>query len=75
MIEAGVEFLAFWNFRSTSDTEVILAAYEKWGEDCVLHLRGMFAFAIWDERKGELFAARDRFGIKPVYHTQLKDTL
>ncbi|MBN8981876.1 MAG: asparagine synthase (glutamine-hydrolyzing) [Rhizobiales bacterium] len=69
-IELRDELSAGWNFRSTSDTEVILAAYEKWGEDCVLHLRGMFAFALWDERNKKLFAARDRFGIKPFYHTQ-----
>lgn len=69
-IELRNELSAGWNFRSTSDTEVILAAYEKWGEDCVLHLRGMFAFALWDERNKKLFAARDRFGIKPFYHTQ-----
>ncbi|SMM99623.1 Asparagine synthetase [glutamine-hydrolyzing] [uncultured Candidatus Thioglobus sp.] len=52
-------------FFSTSDTEVILKAYHKWGEDCVTHLDGMFAFAIWDEDK--LFVARDRMGIKPLY--------
>lgn len=69
-IELRDELSANWNFRSDSDTEVILAAYEKWGEDCVLHLRGMFAFVIWDERSHKLFAARDRFGIKPFYHTQ-----
>ena len=57
-------------FRTTSDTEVILKAYEKWGESCVDHLRGMFAFAIWDEKKQNLFCARDRFGIKPFYYTQ-----
>ncbi|MBC9877529.1 asparagine synthase (glutamine-hydrolyzing) [Bradyrhizobium sp. INPA01-394B] len=58
-----------WVFESNSDTEVILAAYSKWGERCVDHLRGMFAFAIWDERNKKLFAARDRFGIKPFYYT------
>src|SRR5881394_1279047 len=52
------------SFRTTSDTEVILRAYEKWGRDCVSHLRGMFAFALWDEGRQELFCARDRFGIK-----------
>ena len=57
-------------FRTTSDTEVILKAYERWGEDCVRHLRGMFAFAIWDEKRKRLFCARDRFGIKPFYFTQ-----
>ncbi|MDO9414073.1 MAG: asparagine synthase (glutamine-hydrolyzing) [Pseudolabrys sp.] len=69
-IELRDELSAHWNFYSTSDTEVILAAYERWGEDCVAHLRGMFAFAIWDEHKRKLFAARDRFGIKPFYHTE-----
>lgn len=55
------------NFTTTSDTEVILRAYERWGSDCVDHLRGMFAFAIWDVSRQELFIARDRFGIKPFY--------
>ena len=61
-------------FRTTSDTEVILRAYEKWGEDCVDHLRGMFAFALWDEKNQKLFCARDRFGIKPFYYTHNKDS-
>ncbi len=56
------------NFRTTSDTEVILRAYERWGEACVGHLRGMFAFALWDAKVGKLFIARDRFGIKPFYY-------
>jgi asparagine synthase (glutamine-hydrolysing) len=55
-------------FRTRSDTETILKAWEEYGEDCVLHLRGMFAFAIWDERRRLLFAARDRLGIKPFYY-------
>lgn len=62
-------------FKTTSDTEVILRAYEKWGPECLHHLRGMFSFALWDERKQELFCARDRFGIKPFYYTLAKDTL
>ncbi|OGW38649.1 MAG: asparagine synthase (glutamine-hydrolyzing) [Nitrospirae bacterium RBG_13_39_12] len=57
------------NFITTSDTEVILQAYQKWGKDCVNHLRGMFAFALWDETNQVLFCARDRFGIKPFYYT------
>ena len=74
-IELREELCASWTFRSTSDTEVILAAYEKWGEDCVSRLRGMFAFALWDPRRRALFATRDRFGIKPLYYTQLGDIL
>jgi asparagine synthase (glutamine-hydrolysing) len=54
-------------FVSQSDTEVLLAAYAQWGEDAVLRLRGMFAFAIYDAHERELFLARDRFGIKPLY--------
>jgi asparagine synthase (glutamine-hydrolysing) len=56
------------SFRTTSDTEVILRAYERWGERCVEHLRGMFAFALWDARAERLFVARDRFGMKPFHY-------
>lgn len=62
-------------FRTHSDTEVILQAYRKWGVDCVDHLRGMFAFAIWDEQEQRLFCARDRFGIKPFYYATIDDRL
>lgn len=54
-------------FRTTSDTEVILRGFQRWGADVVHRLRGMFAFAIWDEQEKRLFIARDRFGIKPFY--------
>ena len=59
-------------FKTNSDTEVLLIAYKEWGGGCVDHLRGMFAFAIWDNISRSLFVARDRMGIKPLYY--YKDT-
>jgi asparagine synthase (glutamine-hydrolysing) len=61
-------------FRTHSDTETILLAYERWGEQCVEHLRGMFAFALWDETRRVLFCARDRFGIKPFHYAVVGDS-
>ncbi len=60
-------------FRTHSDTEAILHLYEEFGADCVQQLDGIFAFAIWDNRKHELVLARDRMGIKPIYYTCLPD--
>lgn len=57
-------------FKTNSDTETIICAYEEWKEDCVHHLRGMFAFAIADMREKKVFLARDHFGIKPLYYLQ-----
>ena len=56
-----------FEFRTRTDTEVLLAAYAHWGEECLHRLNGMFAFVIWDDHEKTLFAARDRFGIKPLY--------
>lgn len=56
-----------YHFQSQSDTEVIVAAYDAWGQDCLQQFDGMFAFAIWDEKEKNLFAARDRFGEKPFF--------
>lgn len=55
-------------FRSKTDTEVILRSYLEWGENCIQKFNGMFAFAIWDKTRQELFIARDRYGIKPLYY-------
>jgi asparagine synthase (glutamine-hydrolysing) len=55
-------------FKSRTDAEVIIHSYQEWGIDSLKKLRGMFAFAIWDEEKNRLFLARDRIGIKPLYY-------
>ena len=60
-------------YATSCDTETILHLYEEHGERCVEHLRGMFAFAIWDQRRAELFIARDRLGVKPLYYAHTDD--
>jgi asparagine synthase (glutamine-hydrolysing) len=60
-------------FRTTSDTEVLLASYLEWGDQCVGRFNGMFAFAVWDFRRRRLLLARDRFGKKPLYWTRFAD--
>jgi asparagine synthase (glutamine-hydrolysing) len=67
-LELRKELLNFCDFRSSADTEVLLAAYAHWAEDMLPRLNGMFAFAIWDEKEQKLFAARDRFGEKPFFY-------
>ncbi|NIH85799.1 asparagine synthase (glutamine-hydrolyzing) [Amycolatopsis granulosa] len=62
-------------FRGTSDTEVLLEAWRRWGVECLPRLRGMFAFAVFDERTGELFLARDQLGIKPLFYVRRGDGL
>jgi asparagine synthase (glutamine-hydrolysing) len=62
-----------YTFNSKSDTEVILAAYDYWGEQCVMHFNGMWSFALHDKKKNILFCSRDRFGVKPFYYAQTKD--
>jgi asparagine synthase (glutamine-hydrolysing) len=69
-LELRAELAARWRFQSASDTECILAAYDRDETDCLDRLRGMFAFALWDDRRHRLFCARDRFGIKPLYYTE-----
>ncbi|MBN1993494.1 MAG: asparagine synthase (glutamine-hydrolyzing) [Anaerolineae bacterium] len=63
------------HYRGVADTETILHLYEEYGRDCVRHLRGMFAFALWDERRHSLLLARDRFGQKPLLYAQTADGL
>jgi asparagine synthase (glutamine-hydrolysing) len=72
-LELRDKLMSGWTFRTHSDTETILAAYARWGIDCLSHLRGMFAFALWDGQR--FFAARDRFGIKPFYYAVVDGTL
>ncbi|HUI06193.1 MAG TPA: asparagine synthase (glutamine-hydrolyzing) [Verrucomicrobiae bacterium] len=66
-VELREELAPRYDFRTRTDTEVLLAAYQHWGQACLDRLIGMFAFAIWDEREQRLFAARDRFGVKPLH--------
>ena len=67
-IELRKKLKSSYKFQTSSDTEVLLAAFIFWGKDCLKHLNGMFAFAIYDKKSKSLFAARDRFGVKPFFY-------
>ena len=73
--ELQSELIDRYNFKSNSDTEVLLRSYEAWGLDCLTKIRGMFAFSIWDAQNNRLILARDRIGIKPLYYYFNKDIL
>jgi asparagine synthase (glutamine-hydrolysing) len=69
--ELRAELLGYGHqFKTGTDTEVILAAYQQWGTECLSRFNGMWAFALWDHNKQQLFIARDRFGIKPLYYVR-----
>jgi len=75
-IEIKKELESFgYKFNTTSDTEVLLLAYDKWGSECQKKFNGMWAFAIWDQAKKKLFISRDRFGVKPLYYMLTKSRL
>ncbi|MBI2627845.1 MAG: asparagine synthase (glutamine-hydrolyzing) [Candidatus Niyogibacteria bacterium] len=67
-LELKRELAGSYQFKTLSDTEIILAAYQKWGAECVKKFNGIFAFVIWDKLKRELFLARDPIGVKPLYY-------
>ncbi|PAV29427.1 asparagine synthase (glutamine-hydrolyzing) [Virgibacillus profundi] len=64
-----------YTFQSYSDTEVLLTSYIEWGEKCVEHLNGIFAFAVWDQFKEQLYIARDRLGVKPIFYREESGSL
>ena len=73
-IELRKKLESSYSFRTTSDTEVLLAAFIFWGKDCLKYLNGMFSFAIYDSQSKSLFAARDRFGVKPFFYHKSNDS-
>ncbi|MDZ4667768.1 MAG: asparagine synthase (glutamine-hydrolyzing) [bacterium] len=74
-LELKKELENHYSFKTKTDTEVLLAAYETWGIDFITRLKGMFAFGLYDEPKNKLYLIRDRFGIKPLYYFKQNDTL
>jgi asparagine synthase (glutamine-hydrolysing) len=73
--ELRVELSSFWNFKTQSDTEVLLASYAQWGKGALNKLKGIFAFALWDAQTEELLLARDHVGVKPLYYALKEDIL
>jgi asparagine synthase (glutamine-hydrolysing) len=73
--EAVKAMMPDYPFLTTGDTEVLLAAYIRWGLDCLRHIRGFYAFAIWDREERTIFLARDRMGVKPLYYSLSDDRL
>ncbi|NQY05948.1 MAG: asparagine synthase (glutamine-hydrolyzing), partial [Flavobacteriaceae bacterium] len=73
-LELRKELASYYDFRTSSDTEVLLAAYITWGKVCMEKCNGMFSFAIWDKVEKSLLAARDRFGVKPFYYHESSDS-
>ncbi len=75
-IEIREELKSFgYNFCTKCDTEVILAAYERWGIECVNHFNGIWGFALYDIKRQKLFSCRDRFGVKPLYYYKTDNKL
>ena len=72
-LELREELSSFYKFKTKCDTEVLLAAFIKWGSGCLNRLVGMFSFAIWDSQTKSLFAARDRYGVKPFHYSISED--
>lgn len=64
-----------YSFRTESDSEILIALYQQYGTNCLKYLNGEFAFILWDEKKNLLFAARDRFGIKPLFYSKINNTI
>jgi asparagine synthase (glutamine-hydrolysing) len=64
-----------YQFRSSGDSEVLLAAYREWGRECLSKLNGMWAFVIYDRRHRLIFGSRDRFGVKPLYYSRTSDVM
>jgi len=74
-LELKKELSKSYKFKSESDTEIIIAAYNIWGIEMVCKFNGMFSFALWDKTKEELFLCRDRFGIKPLYYLEINQSI